>query len=428
MKSSVEQINPVQYRINVEVTGDEVGQAFAQVLRRIQKKAHLQGFRPGKAPLDMIRKFYSDQALQEVRENLIRSNLNEALSGSTLRTVAAPVIDRIDSIAVDKPFTFSAVVDTMPEIKVTGYKGLEIAVEELKYSDVMLERELKNLQQRAGKASPLATDDAKAATAMMATIGHTVSKNGEVLTQFDVKEYPVLLGSGQLLPGLEELIVGLGKGESKSGRITIPQDFNDADLAGQELDITVELKDLKDFHLPQLDGEFAKDLGFESLEELKTNVQTQIEQVIKQTNDNAVETALVNKLMTLTPVEAPPAIVDSFIDSMIREKLQSSPKINEFLKNQEVRGELRPKAREQVIKILLLLQIFNEEKLAVSDEEVRAEADNVLRQHQLSPSERKNLAQIKQRVEQSTRENLMLKKALSWLEEHANIVRTFKES
>lgn len=432
MKSSVEQINPVQYRIHVEVTGSEVDQAFSRVLKNIQKKAHIQGFRPGKAPLDMIRKFYSNHAFQEVREDLIRVHLMDALKDTTLRTVAAPVIDRVENLADGQPFIFSAVVDTMPEIKLEGYKGLEISVTQMEYHDALLDRELNNLRQRDGKASPFELKDGEslpqAQSGMIATIGHTVLKNGEKLPAFDVNEYPVLLGSGQLLQGLEDLILGLSVGESKSGKVTLPQDFNDPELAGQELDITVNLKDLKQFKMPELDEEFAKDHGYDSLESFKNHVREQIDSYLSSTNKGLLETALVNKLMEIAPIEAPPAIVDSFVDAMIQERFQNNPQLPKLLKNEETRKELRPAARNQVIKILLLLQIFNQEKLTVSSDEINAEVTRIISQFKLSPTERKNIRNIRSRVEQNVRENLMLGKALKWMEENSILNKQSKKA
>ena len=216
MKSSVEQINPVQYRIHVEVTQDEVDKSFAKVLKDIQKNARIQGFRPGKAPLDIVRKFYQGHAVQAVRDDLIRNHLFDALKSTDLKTVANPVIEKFDEPINGKPFVFSAVVDTMPVIKLEGYKGLEISVNQMEYEEALLERELLNLRQRAGKAVPFEAQDGaespKAESGMIATIGHTVLKDGVQLNAFDVNEYPVLLGSGQLLKGLEDLVLGLTTG------------------------------------------------------------------------------------------------------------------------------------------------------------------------------------------------------------------------
>ena len=210
--------------------------------------------------------------------------------------------------------------------------------------------------------------------------------------------------------------------------MTLPEDFNDKELAGQELDITVHLKDLKKFAMPELDEEFAKDHGADSMDVLKTRMKEQIENYLTSTNKSLLESALVDKLIELSPIEAPPAIVDSFIDAAIQERYQGNPQLPKLLQNDEVRKQLRPSARHKVIRILLLLHIFNEEKMSVSDEEVQEEVSRVLAQVTLSPAERKNIRSIRGRVEQHTRENLMLSKALKWLEENSVITKTINNS
>ena len=174
MKSTVEQINPVQYRVQVEVTSDEVNQAFETVFRRIQKKASIQGFRPGKAPLGMIRKLYTEQATQEVHESLVNKHLSSALSEQTIRPIASPVLESSESPTFDKPFVFKAVVDILPQLEFDDYKGLSVATETYKVTDTTLENELNKLRRQHGRMRPV-DDAATAAVGMVATLTHTAT-------------------------------------------------------------------------------------------------------------------------------------------------------------------------------------------------------------------------------------------------------------
>src|SRR5690606_5756946 len=123
MKSSVEPINTVQCRVTIEVSPDEVNQAFEQAYRKLQKRAKIQGFRPGKAPLNVIRKLYGASVSAEVGENLVNTHRFSALQEKTIRPIAAPVLEKLDAPSQDKGFHFTALIDVMPTIDVGDYKG-----------------------------------------------------------------------------------------------------------------------------------------------------------------------------------------------------------------------------------------------------------------------------------------------------------------
>ena len=127
LTSSVEEINSVQRRIKVSLPPDLVAIAFEDAYRKVQKKAKLQGFRPGKAPITIIKKFYGDSVRSDVGEQLINKHLFQILKDKNINPIAPPVVENMDVPASDKPFTFSAIVDIMPEIDVKNWKGLTLS-------------------------------------------------------------------------------------------------------------------------------------------------------------------------------------------------------------------------------------------------------------------------------------------------------------
>ena len=162
MKVSVEPVNSVQSRISLEIPADEVNKAFLDAYKRIQKKAKIQGFRPGKAPLNMIRKLYGANVSSEVGEKLIQGNLFTAISENNIQPISSPVIETADGPSQDTDFKFTALVDTLPKLEFDDYKGLKIESTNYEIADDAVEKELQTLQRRQAETKDLEDDISKA--------------------------------------------------------------------------------------------------------------------------------------------------------------------------------------------------------------------------------------------------------------------------
>ena len=264
MRSSMENVNSVQKRVSVELTTDEVDSAFKAALQNLQKKAKVQGFRPGKAPLNIIKKMYGGSVLAEVGDKLINTHMFAALTEQEIRPISSPVIETADTPEEGKPFTFKALVDIMPVLEFDDYKGLTVKADAYEVVEDMIGKEIKQLQRRQAQTTSVDDKDAKAEAGHMATISHEATLDGEKLAQMDIKDMPVALGEGELFEGLEKQIIGMKQGDSKNADVSLPKDFGDAELAGKTLNFKIDLSELKNLVLPEVNDEFAKDLNFDS--------------------------------------------------------------------------------------------------------------------------------------------------------------------
>src|SRR5690606_26622928 len=149
MKAQVEKINSVQRRLHIEIPPEKVAEAFDKAFAQIQKRAKVQGFRPGKAPLYMIKKIYGDQVGGDVSYNLVNSHVFEALKAENIAPVSQPVLEEMPAAKLGEPFKFTAVVDVMPEIQISNYKNHVVAAEDSKVATADVEKELEFLQRRA---------------------------------------------------------------------------------------------------------------------------------------------------------------------------------------------------------------------------------------------------------------------------------------
>jgi len=420
MKSSMESVNSVQKRVSVEVTPEEVDKAFTAALKGLQKKAKVQGFRPGKAPLNIVKKLYGGQVLAEVGDKLINGHMFAALTEQEIRPISSPVIESADTPEQGKAFTFKALVDIMPALEFDDYKGLEVKADSYTVDTSMIDKEINQLQRRQAKTTPVEDNTTAAAAGMLATVSHTASLDGNKIDQMDINDMPVNLGAGELYEDLENAILGMKTGETKETDITLPKDFGDDELSGKTLKFHIELKELKNLELPEVNDDFAKDLNFESVADLKEKVQNHMESRAKDLSRQNKENAILEAILAKHDFEVPPAMVDQVIDSMIGELQHPSENERKVaLENQEMRKHFRDQAKKRTQNTLVLWHVSQKEELKVTDEDVEAKLGETLAQFggQMGPQ----VAQIKKNLEPRIRENLIFEKAMDFLLSSANI-------
>lgn len=419
MKSNVEQINPVQYRVTVELTSEEVDKAFENAFKKIQRKARVQGFRPGKAPLNVIKKLYGGQVSGEVHENLINTHLFSALNEQTIRPIASPVVDSKEAPALGKAFNFSAIVDILPQLTFDDYKGVAVTAEAFTVKDETLEREVNSLRRRHAATRPTEPGQ-PAAVGHLAALSHTAKHDGQAIAQMDVNNMTVALGQNELYEGLEKEILGMTVGQSKTANVALPETFGDPALAGKTLEFNITLNDLKALDIPNFDDEFAKDLDFESADALRDDIRKHLESRAKDMGRQKIETAVLDKILEKNPFEVPPAMVDQVIDSMIQElQFRSDDERARAMKDQSLRQNFLATARRRTQNTLILWHVTQKEQLKVTDDEVRARVDQAL--SSMGGIDPKQAARFRGNLEPRVRENLIFEKAMDFLIDNAQV-------
>jgi trigger factor len=417
--TSVEEINSVQRRVKIALSADLVAKAFEDAYRNVQKKAKLQGFRPGKAPMTVIKKLYGDSVRGEVGERLINKHLFDVLKEKKINPIAAPVVENMDLPATDKEFNFSAIVDVMPEISIKDWKGLTLDADKYEVKPESMTREVDFLRRRHAKTKSVDAG-AKAAAGHLAFIGHKVYKDGNLIENMDVEEFPVALGFKEIFQDLENAILGMTINETKKSVITLPAEYNDPNLAGKAVEFEITLKNLQELALPELSDDFAKDVGFDTLAALQSEINKQLEKRGKQLRRQKLETAIMDQLRTANKFDVPPSMVDQVIDSMIMElNIEDEKEKKKLLKNEDVRKSFRDNAKTKAQNTLILWRVAQEEKLEVSDDRVRNHiVDNVPGSDKW---EEKKLTDFVQQVKPRVQENLMFEIALDHIISQAKL-------
>lgn len=428
MKALVEEVNTVQRRIKVEVTANDVKSAFDSAYRNLQKKARINGFRPGKAPMNVIRKFYGGSVAYDVADQLVRSHLFPAIEKEALNPIAAPVLETMDLPKENSDYSFSALVDILPPLKVEGYKGLDLNVSTVDPGAGDLERELEFIQRRHAKTKEAAAD-ASAQGGHVVTISQNAEIEGELFPEFSFEKVPVELGKKYLLPELEDGLIGMKVGEQKTIEILVPEHVQDKSKVGKKAQATVKLDAIQEVSMPEINDELAKDMGLEDLPALKANIQDRLARQAESFRRNQLETAIFEQMSEKNQFDVPPSMVDQVIDSMFDEMEFSSDKERKAAKgNAEERRRLRDTAKQRAKNTLILSEIIKGEKIQVNDADFDSYVNELIAGSGMGQApDPKLLESIKASLGPHARESLLFKKALDFIIDHAKITEK-KES
>lgn len=419
VNSAVEQINPVQYRVRVEVPVTNVNAAFDAAYRKLQKKAKIQGFRPGKAPLGMIKKLYGASVNAEVHESLINTHLFPALNEQALRPIASPVIESGETPRHDQVFKFSAVIDTLPKLDFSDYKAVPVTAEAYSVKDATVAREIAMLTRRAAKTRAV-DDGTVAASGLLAGVTHRASLDGIDVPAMHVQAMTIALGNNELFDGLEKEIIGMKIGETKQAQVTLPDDYGDAEIAGKTLDFSITLDDLKHLDIPVLDDEFAKDIDFESADDLKAKIREHLEARAKDMGRQKLEGAILDKILAKHDFDVPPAMVDQVIDSLIQDLQHPNEESRkQALADEGMREHFRQTARRRTQNTLVLWHVTQKEQLQVTEEELATRLDQTL--GGMGIRDPKQIAAARRNLEARLRESMIFEKAMDFLIDNAEI-------
>ncbi len=422
LTSSIEEINTVQRRIKISLAPSLVAKAFEEAYRKVQKNAKLQGFRPGKAPLTVIKKFYGDSVRGDVGEQLINKHLFQILKEKNINPIATPVVENMDTAVSDKEFNFTAIVDIMPVIEIKNWKGLTLAANTYEIKPETLTREVDLMRRRHAKTKELAAS-AKASAGHLASIGHKLYKDGVLLENMDVEDFTVALGFGEIFVDLENSILGMDVGETKKTTITLPENYNDPILAGKAVEFEITLKKLQELAIPEFNDEFCKDVGYDSVSALNAEITARLTKRGTQLRRQKLEGSVMEQLRAANNFEVPPSMVDQVIDGMINElNIEDQKEKKTLLKNADVRKSFRDTAKIKAQNTLILWRIANSEKLEVTDDRIR---QHILENAPGSEKwdEKKMIDFIKQ-VKPRVQENLSFEMALDHVVANGNVTET----
>jgi len=414
---------PALRRIEVTVAADRVRRAYDRAYRALGKQARVKGFRPGKVPRRVLERMYGASLAEEIERELVNESLAPAVEQAGVEPVATPTVEATPP-RPDGDFHYVARVEVRPPVALPELEGLPGKRPAVLVGDDEIERELQNLRERQ---APIVEEPEGTA----AEEGHILSVDfvgridGQPFEGGSGRDVEIELGTGRFVPGFEEQLVGAQAGEDREVRVRFPQDYGNAELAGRDAVFQAHVAAVKRRKLPDLDDEFAKDLGeFDTLDALRDRIHADLQDQRREQAEGALRRSLVEALLERAPVDVPPGAADAQLEQRLRgaaQQLQGAvPEDALRAQLERWREEWRPAAQREVAERWLLEAVAEQAGVEVEDAEVSE------RLERLAAGQGASVQQLREAVgagalEGSVRRELRREKALDFLVSTARV-------
>ena len=380
MSVKVESVSSVKKKLSFAVAAEKVDQEISKAFKKIGKNAKVKGFRTGKVPQSVLEKYYGGQVEKEVLTELINQTYFEALSKHEIPAVGDPAI--VDSSGVNRgeDFTYVAEVEVKPEVEAQDYTGLQLEKEKFVSDPKTVESRLEDM--RTSRAEVKVTSRKVARKADVTIIDFTGYVDDEPFEGGAGEDFQLELGSGTFIPGFEEQVVGMKRNEEKKIEITFPSDYGQKELAGKNATFLVTLKEIKEKVLPELDDDFAKSFGEESLDTLKAQLKEHHDTQEKNRIDGELREQLIKALIKNNQIDVPEGMIQGQLDYMLQNitnRLQSQGLRPEMLglTPETFKEQYRQTAIDQVKGSLLLEAIGTQEKIVAAESDIDAKLEDI---------------------------------------------------
>ena len=373
MKVSSERVENCQVVLNIEVETEEVERSLEEAYRRLVRKTNIPGFRKGRAPRAMLERHLGRDALfEDAMEHLIPEAYARAIQEEGIDAIVRPQIELTQS----DPVVFRATVAVRPTVELGDYHHLRLEPDVADVGEGEVEAAL---EQARGQFAIWEPVEREVALGDLATIDVEGSIDGEPFSSQRGIQYNVAPNSGAPVPGFADQLLGMGRGEEKEFTISVPRELDTGDISTSEYFFKVRVSEVKQRRLPEPDDEFAKAVGFESIELLRRRIFDNLKAMADERGRRRFEERLVDEVVELAEVEFPPILVEQEIDRITAE-MEGSTNPEDYLRmvkktEEELGEELRPMATRRVTTSLVLGKVADEEGLRVSDDEIDAEIE-----------------------------------------------------
>jgi trigger factor len=358
--------------LSVEVPADLVRAQIDKAYLNLGKKAHVKGFRPGKAPRDVLTKLFGPQVHNDVANAIVNDTLPKVLSEKNLMPVSQPNVEAEKGVDPKQPFSYKARFEVQPEIADVKFEGLELFRPKNAVEDKLVDEQLEMLRQ---KSATLKTPEPArpAQKGDVLTIDFTLSVDGKEVKDGGGQGVQIELGAGQALPEIDEVLGGKNVGDKATAEHTFPAEHPREDFRGKKGSFAITLTDVKERVLPSLDDELAKDMGFETLIELRADVHTKLEKVMKDRSETALAEQIVQKLNDLNPCDVPPTLVEQQCRIMEQEVVMNARRMGQRITKEQaeqLHHAIHADAEKKVRAGLLMAAIAKKHEFKVNEEDI----------------------------------------------------------
>jgi len=426
----IEEINSVKKKMSFEIPWSDVKNELDSAYLVVGKKARIKGFRPGKVPRKVLEVHYRDEAEGEAISNLVSKSYMAALEKNDIMPIDQPVIDQ-KGIDRDKNFSYTATIEIQPVVEPKDYTGLEVEKAEPKVTKKDVDNRLEQLRDMYATLEDV-KEERGLKEGDFAVIDFEVTVDGKERKELASQNYMLQLGAGMFMPGFEDKIEGLKKGETKEVNITFPDNFDTKEIAGKEGVYSVTVKDIREKKVPELDSEFIKNFEkYESLNDLKKDIKKSIEEEKKASVKSDVTKKIVDALLEKNDFEVPSVWVERQIYIMTLDAQQrmirngmAPDKVVEISAN--LHDRFQDQATVMVKSTLLLNKIAEKESITVEENEIEESLKEIATQTARDVETVKETYEKNNLIE-GLKNEILEKKTLEFIEDKATIKTTKKK-
>ena len=417
--------NANEIKMEITIEAEKFENAIKKVYFKNAKYFNIPGFRKGKAPQNIVEKYYGKEIFYEDAFNEIAGEEYEkAIEESKVEVVGRPQID-IVTMEKGQDLVFTAIVATKPDVELGKYKGIEIEKIEYNVEESDIENNLKQMQEKNARVISIETPVENGNIAVIDFEGFV---DGKAFEGGKGENYSLEIGSGSFIPGFEDQVIGMKIDEEKDINVKFPDEYFSKDLAGKDATFKVKVHEIKKKELPELDDEFAKDVSeFDTLKELKDSIKERLVKENEQKAKYEKEEAVMKVVTEGMKVDIPAGMVEVEVDNMVKDMEQRMSyqglKLEQYLKmlnktEAEFRKDYEPQAIEAIKSRLALEAIIKAEKIEATEKDLKEKLEEMAKNYGKTAEELEKNDNIKEYIKQGI-EN---EKAIEFLVENAKEV------
>ena len=379
MQVSVEKTSELSRKMTVSIPESVVQEKMDAQFKKLAREVKVDGFRPGKVPVSMVKKLYGDRVKSDVTGDLIQSTYFEALQQQDLSPAGYPNLQPVDK---EEGFEYVAEFEVYPEVSLDAVANLDISRPSATVVDADVEAMIEKLRQQK---KTWADVERKSQAQDRVTIHFSGTSEGENFTDGKVENYAVEIGGQQMIPGFEDELKGLSAGESKTFSIVFPEKYNSEKLAGKTAEFEIELVKVEESVLPELDADFIKAYGVEDgdVVSFRADVRANMERELLQGLKNKLKNNVMDALYEKVEITTPNALIDQEIQALMQPYAERAQKMRLKLEDLQLpRDMFENQAKRRVTLGLLLGEIISQNEIKIDDEKVRSVIEDMAKSYE----------------------------------------------
>ncbi len=406
MEVNKKDLEKSQVELTIELSTEELKPFLESAAAEISKQKEIKGFRPGKAPLDIVIKEAGEMTVYQTAGNMaVQKSIWQALEKEDLEIASQPKIE-VQKLAPGNPFIYKATLDLLPKVKICSFDKVEVKpAQEPKIEENEIEKVLNDLKKMRAKET---IADKAAEKGDKVEIDFEASVDDAKIEGGSAKKHPLVIGSNTMIPGFEDNLIGLKKDETKEFTLTFPEKYHAENLRGKKGTFKVTVQAVYKREMPEINDEFAKGLGLKDLKGLKSHIESNLKQEKATKEKQRVELDIINQLIEKSEFEEiPESLINQEIEKMMQELqdniTRQGGKMEDYLKSikkseSDLRLDFTPDAIKRVKTGLLIRKFAQENNIKADKQEIEQEKQKTLASYKMNPAYAQKIDELEKQL------------------------------